>query len=196
MADYLRKPIFGIGINDADYNVYKTVNGKQLCCNFYMVWKSMLARCYSQRFQSANKTYVGCETCKEWLTFSSFKRWMETQDWEGKHLDKDMLKTGNKIYCPELCVFVSQCVNSFVTDSAATRGELPIGVTYSKKYKKYQASCRNPISKRKHSEFIGYFDTALEAHSAWRNRKISFANQLADMQADSRVAKSLRERYL
>ena len=57
-----------------------------------------------------------------------FKRWMEKQDWEGKQLDKDIIKKGNKLYCPEFCFFVDNKVNSILTDPAAARGGTPNGV--------------------------------------------------------------------
>lgn len=48
-----KKLVFGVGINDADYNVYKTgiVDGKQTVlwiCPFYRKWKDMMMRCYSE----------------------------------------------------------------------------------------------------------------------------------------------------
>jgi hypothetical protein len=37
---------------------------------------------------------------------------METKDWEGKHLDKDILIPGNKHYSPDACLFVKRHINS------------------------------------------------------------------------------------
>jgi len=39
---------------------------------------------------------------------------MERQDWEGKHLDKDILIPGNKIYSPDRCIFVSSLINLLI----------------------------------------------------------------------------------
>ena len=94
-----RKLVCGVGINDADYAVVEWetigyVNGKQNQkrvweCPYYKVWGSMLKRCYSDKYQERYQTYKGCTVSEEWLTFSNFKNWMEKQDWEGKHLDKE-----------------------------------------------------------------------------------------------------------
>lgn len=186
------KLVYGVGINDADYQVNKTARGAGWC-PAYSAWKSMLKRCYSHRFKSKNQTYTECCVCDEWLTFSGFKTWMETQDWEGKQLDKDLLVDGNKIYSPESCVFVSKMTNTFTTGRAACRGDFPIGVDFNKKSGMFRAQCRNPFSKKK--ECLGYFQCPEQAHQAWRRRKHELACQLAELQTDQRVANALRSRY-
>ena len=131
------KLVYGVGINDADYIVciYEELprtNGKQnqkivWRCPFYSRWMSMLRRCYSKAYQEKQPSYKGCSVCEEWLTFSNFKSWMETQDWEGKQLDKDLLVYKNKIYSPETCVFIDQRLNTFLVKSNKTRGDYPLG---------------------------------------------------------------------
>ena len=186
--------VCGVGVNDADYTVSPTINGKIVNCPYYVSWISMLIRCYSEQSKLRRPTYKGCSVCEEWLTFSNFKMWMETQDWQGKELDKDILVAGNKIYSAETCVFVSKIVNSFLADRGACRGEWPLGVTWHKADGKIHAQCRNPITKKK--ENLGYFNCPQEAHQAWRKRKHELACQLAELQADERVAAALRVRYL
>lgn len=153
----------------------------------------MLTRCYSTKFQERYPTYIGCTVAENWLTFSSFKAWMETQDWEGLQLDKDLLFEGNKVYSPETCVFISPMVNTFTNDRAAKRGEWLIGVVLHKPAGKFRAHCRNPLTGKK--EYLGYFDCELEAHGAWRKRKLELAHELAAIQTDPRVAKALIDRY-
>ena len=111
--------INGVGINDATESITKSVfvNGKYKLvwrCPYYEKWKSMLDRCYFQKGVTRHKAYVDCYVCDEWLTFSNFKSWMETQDWEGRVLDKDLLVYGNKIYSPKTCLFIDQRINSFI----------------------------------------------------------------------------------
>ena len=43
-------------------------------------------------------------------------------------IDKDILYKGNKIYCPEKCIFVPFSINSLFTKRQNRRGDYPIGV--------------------------------------------------------------------
>lgn len=198
-----KKLVFGVGINNSDYVTQKIetigyVNGKRKqkrvwACPYYVAWKNMLKRCYSEKYQEKNPTYIGCSVSEEWLTFSSFKVWMEKQDWESRHLDKDLLFEGNKVYSAETCVFVTLEVNNFTIDRGNDRGEWLIGVHWHKRDCKFQSNCRNPFTKKK--EFLGYFATEQEAHQAWSKRKLELAHELAAIQTDPRVAKALVDRY-
>lgn len=197
------KPVCGIGINDVDYPVslYAIVCGRKKqvwICPLYRAWKDMLVRCYSEKHHASQPTYIGCSANTEWHSFSKFRAWMLTQDHEGKHLDKDILSPGNKVYGPDTCVFVSQELNTFLTDSAAARGKWPIGVHWSKKTGKLEAGCGNPFTRNgllKKNDFLGYFDCPNAAHEAWRQRKHEHACRYADMQTDPRIAQALRTRY-
>ena len=204
MKTKLRTPklVYGVGINDADYVVKKMetieVNGvlKQRLvweCPYYRAWKDMLTRCYSSKYQERNPTYKGCSVSEEWLRFSNFRRWLESQDWEGLQLDKDLLFAGNKVYSKETCVFVSGMVNSFTIDRGASRGEWGIGVNWDKKKGKFKSRCCNPFTKKQ--EHLGIFTCELEAHQAWLKRKLELAYLLAEEQTDERVGKALIERY-
>lgn len=107
-----RSRVIGVGINDADYDT--CVNGS--VCPYYRKWADLLRRCYSKRFLEKRSSYKGCTVCKEWHTFSNFKRWMEKQDWEGKVLDKDLLSGDDKIYSPDTCVFLPSKINNFLSE--------------------------------------------------------------------------------
>ena len=195
------KLVRGVGINDADYNVSRReiVNGKYKTiwrCPFYATWSDMLVRCYSEKYHLKQPTYKGCTVCDEWLTFSNFKAWMEQQEWRDKQLDKDLLNEGNKVYCPEWCIFVHRKINSFVTARGAARGEYMIGASWDRDAGKFKAECRNPFTGR--GENLGRFKTELEAHLAWKKRKHELACQLADSEYcnDPRLVEALRKRYL
>ena len=190
----MKKLVFGIGVNDADYHVHPKINGNRQLCKYYKVWKHMLERCYDEKALVKRPTYRECTVCEEWLTFSNFKRWMETQDWEDKHLDKDILKVGNKVYCPEFCVFVTHKTNTFTLGNDARRGEFPIGVHYDFEFKKYKAQCQNPFSRK--YENLGWHKSPSDAHLAWKKRKHELACRLAAMQTDKRVSDALMVRYV
>lgn len=113
-------------VNDADYVVKPTVNGKRQHCPFYVAWQAMKRRCCADEYKVKNPTYGSVTCCKEWLYFSNFKTWMEQQPWEGMDLDKDILVKGNLVYSPETCRFVPHAINSVFRDT--TQGEFPIGV--------------------------------------------------------------------
>lgn len=193
MNPYRRTKLFGVGINDSDYNTQPYVDGKRVKCPFYSRWHCMLNRCYNELTLAKRPTYKDCTVCEEWLTFSNFKRWMAHQDWKGKDLDKDLLVTGNKVYSPETCVFVDRVVNNFLTDSAAARGNFPLGVYYNTYSRKFLAKVKNPFTKKQ--EHLGLFTCPNLAHLVWRKHKLKLALKLAATQSDHRVALALVERY-
>ena len=199
----MNKLVYGVGVNDLGYKVqvyeYVTKDGGKriqksvFLCKYYDVWKSMLKRCYSKKYLEINPSYIGTSVCREWLSATEFKKWMEKQDWHGKCLDKDIILPGNRLYSPDTCAFVLQATNKFVTARDASRGDYPIGVSLFKRTGKYQAQCGNP-STRKY-EHLGYFSTTEEAHEAWRKRKHDLAQLVADTESDPRVIEALKKRY-
>ena len=193
-----KRLVYGVGINDADYIVCKyerLTSGKQKLlwyCPIYKRWKHMLMRCYSKTFQNKCPSYIGVLVCKEWHLFSNFKMWMETQDWEDKVLDKDLLIKGNKEYSPQSCTFVSPLVNSFIVESTTTKGLYPTVVCFNKPMGKFQALCSQLNGKQKH---LGYFFTPEEAYLSWKEEKLRLAKLLAADQKDHRVAQAILQRY-
>lgn len=166
------------------------VKGKR--CPYYDRWRKMLNRCYNEDYLSRHPSYNGCKVSNEWLMFSNFKAWMEKQDWEGKHLDKDLLIQGNRLYSEETCLFIDGKVNTFMTESTSARGLWPIGVNLDQK--KFKAQCKNPFTGKK--ETLGRFTCPNEAHQAWLKRKRELATLLAAEQTDERVAKAIIDRYM
>lgn len=192
------KLVCGVGTNDADYNVYQygVVGGKRKAiwrCPYYERWVSMLKRCYCKITQARQPTYVGCYVIDAWHLFSNFKTWMETQDWEGKALDKDILFPCNKIYGPDTCVFVEARLNGFITEKSANQGEFPIGVSYNKYNENYVGQCWSVETGKQ--KYLGSFDTLDEAHQAWLAFKLKQAYILAEQQTDKRIADALVYRY-
>ena len=180
--------IYGVALNDADYIVTPTINNVQVECPFYRRWRSMITRCYSAKYQKRQPTYKGCTVCDEWLTFSNFKSWMETQDWEGKCLDKDLLVYQNKVYSPETCCFVNKEINNFITLHSNKRGDFPLGVYYNSNKNKIVGQCANGDGI---SEYLGYYETPEEAHKAWQKAKIERGEILKLKQTNSLVSQGL-----
>jgi hypothetical protein len=156
----------------------------------------MINRCYSKNFLVRSSTYIGCSVAPEWLYLSNFIKWVDSQpnrDWENCHLDKDLLVEGNKRYSTNTCVFINAELNSFLTNSAATRGDYLLGVCLREDGVTFRSRCCDPF--RTTDRHIGDFKTELEAHKAWQERKHLYACQLAELQSDLRIANALRTRY-
>ncbi len=183
----MRKPLFGIGLNDADYMTTPTVNGVQLWDPAYSTWVNMLKRAYCERYQEKRPTYVEVTVCKDWHSFSAFRTWWLSNYREGDNLDKDLLVVGNIEYSPDACIYVPIWLNTFTVDRGACRGDFPIGVSIHKQTGKYQSHCSNPIPGKQ--RYLGYFNTPVAAHSAWLKCKLALADQLKpDMDAiDPRI---------
>lgn len=163
------KLVYGFGINDVDYVVCPTVNGKRVWCPFYQNWHNMIERCYSDKYQVTHATYVDFEVCLEWKYFTSFRSWMITQDWEGKHLDKDLLSNID-LYSPTTCCFVEQWLNNLFTGSSAKRGKYTTGVYWHKRNKKFQAQLNVNGQRRR----LGCFATEQEAHRVYLKAKQTY----------------------
>lgn len=104
VKDPLRPVVFGIGFIGVGKHK-ASESGKHT--KMYATWKNMLERCYSDELHSRYPTYKGCTVCDEWHNFQNFAEWMVAQDYDGKHLDKDIKVKGNKTYSPETCSFVT-----------------------------------------------------------------------------------------
>ena len=175
-----RSSVYGVGVNDSDYQTQPTINGKKFMCPIYQKWVDMLQRCYSTKFQEKHPSYIGCTVCKEWLLFSKFKAWMESQDWEGKELDKDILINGNKEYSPIACIFVSHRINSLLANNKTRRGAFPIGVNFDSRCGKYMARL-NINCKLTH---VGCFDTPKLALDAYIKAKYKVIKEVALSQSE------------
>ena len=147
-----RRLVYGIGVNDADYKVSYRDNGKKIMCPIYSKWFQMIRRCYSLDYHKIFPSYSGCEVSKEWLVFSNFRKWMKSQDWKGKDLDKDIKILGNRKYSAETCIFVDRFVNSFFKKTGFDNNGLPDGVSIS--------SCGGFIARgvfMNKKEYLGHF---------------------------------------
>jgi len=182
-----RKLVCGVGINDANYITNQIIDGSRLVCPYYNRWTIMINRCYSNKFKAIQQTYKECEVCQEWITFSKFKKWMKMQNWNGKELDKDIIKPGNKVYSPENCAFVNGNLNKILNLQKDKRGMYSLGVTIVKRNNKYHSRVRrngNQIS-------LGVFSTQAEASDAYLKEKVKIILKESELQDDLRVSKGL-----
>jgi len=181
------KLVYGIGLNDYDGRV--SIDGKMI--KSYNTWCKMLLRCYDSKYQQRNPTYSGCSVCQDWLSFTKFKMWYDSNYREGMALDKDLLIHGNKQYSPEACRFVPHNINTVLLDCGRARGELPLGVT--KHGNGYSASCSNGYGKRLSKRF----STISEAVSWYSVTKTAVVKQVADKAlADGLIGQDVHEALL
>ncbi len=115
---------------------------------------------------------------------------METQDWEGKELDKDVLVAGNKLYSPDTCAFITRKTNSFFIKFSSCRLSNMTGSTKFYKNGYFRGQCSNPITNKQ--EKLGKFKTKEEAHLAWRKRKQEIALLLISYESDPRIVDALK----
>ncbi|MGP6135241.1 hypothetical protein [Enterobacter chuandaensis] len=160
------KKLYGVAINDVS-PVH--VNGRDI--KSYKAWKAMIQRCYESRYFGRFDVYKDCYVSQDWLIFSNFKAFFDENYKTGYQLDKDILFTGNRVYSGERCVYVPREINSFVIDGGSHFRGCLIGSHFAKEKNKFM-SYINISGKRK---FLGYFDSEMDAHKAWFNKKLEIA---------------------
>ena len=166
-----RKLIYGVGINDAKYMV--EFGGSK--CPYYQRWINILERCYCHKHHKKQPTYKECSIDQEWVRFSVFSSWMKCQEWANKHLDKDLLYPGNKIYSSRTCIFIPQTLNNLLTARGRLRGKYPQGVHLHTASRRFRARCMVD-GKSKH---LGLFDTPSEASKAYNEFKSKHIKEVA-----------------
>lgn len=172
------KAIFNIGyVGEGSYKV--KINGIET--KQFKVWYDMMVRCYNNKYHIKRPTYQDCTVCDEWHNFQVFCEWFDKNyyevDNEKIHLDKDILIKGNKVYSPDTCVFVPNNINMLFTKSNARRGNLPIGVCWKKKNRKYVAQCSNGHGIQTH---LGLYDTPEKAFESYKIHKEKLIKNIAD----------------
>ena len=168
--------VYGVGVLGTKYP--PTVNGRNT--KEYALWYSMLKRCYSEKYQKKQPTYKDCEVSDNFLYYEYFYEWCNEQIGFGNigfELDKDLLIKGNKVYSETTCVFLPQEINTLLVKNTASRGGHLIGVYWSKTNKAFKATVRRNKGK---PEYLGYFNTELEAFNAYKQAKEIFIKEQAN----------------
>ena len=171
---------------DKNSNVLKTTElkeGKWHNIWEYNKWMNMLRRCFDNKYKEKESTYKDVICCDKWLCFANFLEDLEIlkqeYNWnvdEKLQLDKDILHKGNKIYSLKNCVLIPSWINLLFVKNDTKRGSYPVGVSYHKGAKKYEAQC-NINGKLKG---LGYFITPLEAFNAYKQAKENEIKRIAD----------------
>lgn len=139
----------------------------------YVIWNSMLSRCYSEIYLKGKPSYIGCTVHEEWHNFQVFAEWFCSYPkyFNGYELDKDILVKGNKVYSAETCCLVPKEINSFFVNVSENSG-----VHYNKGSGKFVSR----VSVGGKRNFIGSFDCKEEALKAYKKAKEAEAKILAE----------------
>lgn len=168
--------VCGVGVSDkGKYKAY--INGKNT--REYDMWQKMIARCYYDKIQQTQPTYIGCEVEDYLLSFQNFCEFYHKNKW-GKDIklspDKDILchELDKKIYSRNTILFVDNNINILFTRRQNHHGKYPIGI--SKYHNKYKVMCNHngsPI-------YLGLYDTIEESFSIYKKYKEKIIKQMAD----------------
>lgn len=145
----------------------------------YVLWSSMLDRCYSTKMHKKRPRYSVCDVSEYFKTFSKFSDWCNKQTSfgvDGFDLDKDLIIKGNSVYSEHTCCFLPQEINKSLQKTNKLRGELPIGVCFDKTRGKYRASIKRY---GKHIN-LGRFECKFEAFQTYKVAKEAYLKELAE----------------
>ena len=190
VKDFYSPSVYGVGILGTKYS--SKINGVQT--KEYTLWNDMLKRCYSDVYKKKQPTYVDCKCSENFKSYEYFYEWCRKQvgfanlRWQ---LDKDLLGKGNKVYNENTCVFIPKEINQVLVKRENMRGKYPIGVYWSKTNKAFMA--RVNMNKGKY-EYLGSFNTELEAFKVYKTAKESFIKEQAEKwkgQIDDRAYNAL-----
>ena len=190
VKDLYSPSVYGVGILGTKYP--STISGVQT--KEYVLWHSMLTRCYSDGFKKQRPTYEGCEVSDNFKSYEYFYEWCHKQigfGADGFEIDKDLLVKGDKVYSETTCVFLPVEINSLLTKCTASRGKHLIGVCWHNTNKAFMAQVGKNKGKQEH---LGYFKTEIEAFNAYKTAKESFVKEQANKfksQIDERAYKAL-----
>ena len=176
-----KRSIYNTGyIGQGDYIIYK--NGRTT--KYYDDWHSLMQRGFDEEFKKKYPTYKDVTINQECYCLQDFGRWFDENYYEieGEQmcLDKDILVKGNKEYRFDRMIYVPHRINCLFTKSDASRGDLPIGVSYDKEKDRYKASCSVIKNNRKTKKHLGYYNTPHEAFLAYKEFKEAYIKQVAD----------------
>ncbi len=115
----------------------------------------------------------------------AFKKWMETQDYKGKQLDKDILVFGNKEYSPDKCIFVSPYINSLLRISNPKKKGYHVG--HFKNYGKYY------VNIKMHGKLvhIGKYSSPIEAEREYVKEKSAHITKVSLCQRDKKLMRAM-----
>jgi len=138
----------------------------------------MLHRCFDEKFKIKWPTYKECTCSENFEVFQYFAKWMsEQQGFSPKcHLDKDLLKPGNKHYSEALCVLLPHEVNTLLIHKRLPTRGIATGVFFDIKRNKFVAQ----VNRKGRYEMIGRYESEEDAEVAYSNAKKAEIQRVAE----------------
>lgn len=165
VKDRLKPNVLGIGYSGV--GKYSSKTHKKI----YKTWRGMLERCYDDKYQAKQSTYIGTTVCEQWHNFQNFAKWHEENYIDDCDLDKDLLqyKVKNKIYSPNTCVFLPQIINNFMTNIQSNNTSGFTGVGWHKASNKWTAQIKSFNTNQ--SKHLGLFSDVKLAKQCYINAR-------------------------
>ena len=165
----------------------------------FIQFTNMKARCSGVK--SLQDKFKGNSLCQEWYDYYNWLNWANHQKgflneedngfvWA---IDKDILKRGNKHYCPELCVFVPNTINQFFSLRLKEDRNSLLGAFKNTRCDTYHSRINIGL---KVPKYLGSFPTEMASHEAYLDAKQEFGKELANKynsSVDSRVIEVLSD---
>lgn len=174
VANPYKRTAYGVGYHGV--GTYRAHGEKS-----HAYWYKMMQRAYCPDYKEDHPTYEEVIVCEEWHCFQNFAEWVckrKQYGMFGFNLDKDLIKPGNKVYCPEYCSLVPQEINKLTVRKSEKR-YLPQGVTESGD--KFIARCRA----NEKEKYLGTFTCPERAGECYREFKkktiIETANRFKEL---------------
>lgn len=168
---YLKPTVYGVGIFGTGFDSKHPA---------YSVWTDMLRRCYGESSNRLERYKLrGVTVSDNFKKFQYFAKWYDSQHkptTETFSLDKDILGKSLKVYSEETCCLIPKKLNNVLTLSNKVRGDLPCGVSYHKRDKKFSSTCCRGDKKK---IWLGSYYSAEEAFDVYKNFKEEVLKTLA-----------------
>lgn len=139
----------------------------------YRTWHGMIKRCYNESNFIKHPTYKDCTVHSDWHNFQNFAKWFYENYKDGFQMDKDYTCFDNKVYSQDTCVFIPQELNKLFSYTKVSKTKTMVGVD--KVGSRFKAS----LNKGKNKIYLGYFDTEIEAFSAYKKAKEDYVKEQA-----------------
>lgn len=109
---------------------HRDENKNRILHHSYKVWSGMHNR--AENYDGKHPSYSDVTVCEEWWNYQNFAEWYEKNYYEIEGdflcLDKDIKDPYSRVYSPNTCMLVPDCINNIFKKMEDRPDGLPIGV--------------------------------------------------------------------